>query len=79
MFWNLLKKELKEQLTISSIIIMISLSFMYAIIGRSIGNIEKEVTKKPSIGIVNLDDGEFGILVADIIKMYLISCMRVKI
>jgi len=68
MFWNLLKKELKEQLTISSIIIMISLSFMYAIIGRSIGNIEKEVTKKPSIGIVNLDDGEFGILVADILK-----------
>jgi len=68
MFWNLLKKELKEQLTLSSIIIMVSLSFMYALIGQSIGNIEKEVSKKPSIGIVNLDNGRFGILVTNILK-----------
>jgi ABC-2 type transport system permease protein len=67
-FWNLLKKELKEQLTLSSIIIVASLSFMYAIIGQSIGNIENEISKKPSIGVVNLDNGELGALVVNILR-----------
>ncbi|MEJ5228571.1 MAG: ABC transporter permease [Pseudothermotoga sp.] len=60
MFWNLLKKELKEVLTVSSIITIVAISFIYAFIGKSIGNIEKEVSKKPSIAIVNLDQGDFG-------------------
>ncbi|RKX40994.1 MAG: ABC transporter permease, partial [Thermotogae bacterium] len=68
MFLNLLKKELKEILTISSIVLIAAMSLMYALIGQSIGNIEEEITKKPSIGIVNLDSGRFGLLVTDILK-----------
>lgn len=60
MFWNLLKKELKEVLTVSSIVTIVVISFVYAFIGRSVGNIEKEASKKPSIVVVNLDEGEFG-------------------
>lgn len=60
MFWNLLKKELKEVLTVSSIITVVVISFVYAFIGKSIGNIENEVLKKPSVAIVNLDEGDFG-------------------
>ncbi|MCD6104122.1 MAG: ABC transporter permease [Thermotogaceae bacterium] len=68
MFLNLLKKELREILTISSIVLIAAMSLMYALIGQSIGNIEEEITKKPSIGIVNLDSGRFGLLVTDILK-----------
>lgn len=68
MFWNLLKKELKEQLTLSSIIIVASLSLMYALIGQSIGNIESEISKRPLIGIVNLDKGELGTFIVDILR-----------
>ncbi|MGJ8453897.1 ABC transporter permease [Pseudothermotoga sp. U03pept] len=60
MFWNLLKKELKEVLTVSSVVTVVVISFVYAFIGKSVGNIEKEVLKKPSVAIVNLDEGDFG-------------------
>jgi len=68
MFLNLLKKELKEILTISTIVLMAAMSLMYALIGQSIGNVKEEITKKPSIGIVNLDSGSFGLLVTDILE-----------
>ncbi|AEH50294.1 ABC transporter permease [Pseudothermotoga thermarum] len=60
MFWNLLKKELKEVLTISGIVSIVALSVVYAFIGKTIGNIEEQVTKKPTIAIVNLDEGYYA-------------------
>ncbi len=60
MFWNLLKKELKEILTISGIVSIVALSVVYAFIGKTIGSIEEQVTKKPVIAIVNLDEGYYA-------------------
>jgi len=59
-FWNLLKKELREVLTISNIIVAVVLALVYASIGGSVGDIEEEASKKPVISVVNLDAGEYG-------------------
>lgn len=45
MFWNLLKKELREVLTISNIIVAVVLALVYASIGGSVGDIEEEASR----------------------------------
>jgi hypothetical protein len=70
MFANLLKKELREVLTIGNLIVVIVLAFVYASIGGSIGNIEKEVAKKPVVAIVNMDRGEYGRVVQSSIESF---------
>lgn len=63
MFWNLLKKELREVLTVSSIVVMVVMSFVYASIGKTVGSIEKEALKKPLVAVVNLDKEGFGVTI----------------
>ncbi|KAF2957114.1 ABC transporter [Thermotoga sp. Ku-13t] len=70
MFWNLLKKELREILTVSSLISMIVVAFVYAAIGKSVGSITEEVTKKPTVAVVNLDNGEFSRAVEGAVDAY---------
>lgn len=70
MFLNLLKKELREILTVSSLISIVAISVIYALIGKSIGNITEEVKKKPTVAIVNLDEGEFSKAVEGAIDAY---------
>ncbi|WP_041081660.1 ABC transporter permease [Thermotoga profunda] len=60
MFWNLLKKELREVLTVSSIVVVVVVSFVYAFIGKTVGSVESEISKKPSVAVVNLDKNGFG-------------------
>lgn len=60
MFWNLLKKELREVLTVSSFIVVIVISFVYAFIGKTVGNIETEALKKPMVAVVNFDKENLG-------------------
>jgi len=68
MLGNIIKKELKELLTLSTLIFMISIAFMYAIIGQSIGKAVHETPQKVNIGIVNLDKGSFGELIEHVLK-----------
>lgn len=70
MFWNLLKKELREVLTISSLISVIVVSVVYGSIGKSIGSIREEATKKPVVAVVNLDSGEFGRTIEEAVNAY---------
>lgn len=60
MFWNLLKKELREVLTVSSVVVVVVVSFVYGFIGRTVGSVEKEISKKPLVAVVNLDKEGFG-------------------
>lgn len=70
MFLNLLKKELREILTVSSLISIVAISVIYASIGKSIGSITEEVKKKPTVAIMNLDKGEFSKAVEEAIDAY---------
>jgi ABC-2 type transport system permease protein len=62
------KKELKEVLTIGSIISIAAMSFVFAMIGQSVGNIEEKLEVKPVIGLINNDNGLFGIISAQILQ-----------
>jgi ABC-2 type transport system permease protein len=62
------KKELKEVLTIGSIISIAAMSFVFAMIGQSVGNIEEKLEVKPAIGLINNDNGIFGIISTQILQ-----------
>ncbi|MBC7117040.1 MAG: ABC transporter permease [Pseudothermotoga sp.] len=70
MFWNLLKKELREVLTISSLISIVAMAFIYAMIGKSVGSVTEEVSKKPIVAVVNLDSGELARAIEDAVDSY---------
>lgn len=68
MLWNIIKKEIKELLNFVTLITIISVAFMYAIIGQSIGKVVREADKKVNVGIVNLDENVFGELVEHVLE-----------
>ncbi|MEN3008956.1 ABC transporter permease [Pseudothermotoga sp.] len=70
MFWNLLKKELREILTVSSLISIVAVSAIYAFIGKGIGNVTEEALKKPVVAVVNMDKGNFGGALEDAIDKF---------
>jgi len=70
MFWNLLKKELREVLTVSSVISIVAMALIYAMIGKSVGSMAEEVSKKPTVAVVNLDKGEFSEAIEDAVESY---------
>ncbi|KAA0010954.1 MAG: ABC transporter permease [Thermoplasmata archaeon] len=60
----LIKKEVKELLTPATILPIIAMTLLFGMLGNAIGGAVKEAREKPSIGVVNVDDGKFS----DIIK-----------
>jgi len=68
MLWNIIKKEIKELLNFVTLITVISVAFIYAIIGQSIGKVVREADKKVNVGIVNLDENVFGELVEHVLE-----------
>ena len=68
MFMNLMKKELRELLTLANILAIALFATMYAFLGQAVGNIEKEISKKPRVGIIKLDDGIYADMVYRIIE-----------
>ena len=54
---NMLKKELRELLTLQTIIPMLVMALILAGMGGVTGGISEEATKSPIIGIINEDDG----------------------
>jgi len=59
-FTNMVKKELRELLTLGTILPMIILAIVFAGIGGAIGGIEEEITEEPVIGIINEDGGSLS-------------------
>jgi len=57
---NIIKKELKELLTPATILPVIIIAILYGSIGTSMEGIEDELSQKPVIGLINLDEGIFG-------------------
>ncbi len=56
-FWNIVRKELRELLTKSTIIPILIMAIMFGMLGNAFGGIEEQTTSAPRIGYVNGDSG----------------------
>jgi ABC-2 type transport system permease protein len=62
-FTNILKKELRELLTKSTILPIVMMALMFGLLGNAFSGIKEEVTAKPVIGVIDNDNGMMSDLV----------------
>lgn len=65
---NIMKKELKEILTPATIFPIIFMAILFGSIGNAIGGIEEELTDKPVLGLIDLDEGLLSDIIVQIIN-----------
>ncbi len=56
-FTNIVKKELHELMTKSTILPIVMMALMFGLLGNVIGNVAEEATAKPVIGLIDQDSG----------------------
>jgi ABC-2 type transport system permease protein len=56
-FTNIVKKELRELLTMSTVIPIVLLAVMFGFLGNVFGGVGEEATAAPKLGLINLDQG----------------------
>jgi ABC-2 type transport system permease protein len=61
-------KELKEILTPATIFPIIFMAILFGSIGNAIGGIEEELTDKPVLGLIDLDEGDLSDIIVQIIN-----------
>jgi ABC-type Na+ efflux pump, permease component len=54
---NLIRKELKEQLTVGSLVTMLVMIIVLSAVGTMVGEQTAEISEPSEIGVVNLDEG----------------------
>ncbi|MFW6040879.1 MAG: ABC transporter permease, partial [Thermoplasmatota archaeon] len=57
---NIIKKEIKELLTPSTIIPVVVIALVFASMGNIMGGFMEDVEEKPVIGIINEDEGVYS-------------------
>jgi len=65
---NIIKKEFKELLTLSTILSVVVIAVMFGFVGEMIGSVGKELEEKPVIGVVDLDNGNLSNIVTSILN-----------
>lgn len=66
---NILRKEIREMLTKSTILPVVVVAVLFGAMGNMIGGIEEQVTSAPTVGIVNDDvGGELSSIAVDVIS-----------
>jgi len=65
---NIIRKELKELLTPATILPIIIISLIFGSIGTSMQGWEEEFSQKPTIGLINQDQGSLGMLATSILQ-----------
>ncbi len=65
---NIIRKEIKEMLTKSTILPIIVIAILFGYLGNMMSGVQEEATSEPVIGVVDLDDGVFSD-----ITMYVLS------
>ena len=60
---GIIKKEVKELLTLSTLIPIIVMAIMFGAIGNMIGDIQGTLSEEPVIGLINLDNSSLSQLV----------------
>ena len=58
---NILKKEIRELLTKSTILPVVILALLFGSMGSMFGDIEETATAKPTVGLINEDGGVLGV------------------
>jgi ABC-2 type transport system permease protein len=56
-FTNIVKKELRELLTRSTVLPIVLMALMFGLLGNAFSGIEDEIKAPPKLGIVNMDEG----------------------
>ncbi len=54
---NIVRKELKELLTLSVILPMVIMALLFGSMGTAIGNLSEQAQARPTIGVVSMDTG----------------------
>jgi ABC-2 type transport system permease protein len=67
---NIIRKELKELLTPATILPILIISLIFGSIGTSMGGIEEGLSQKPTIGVINQDQGSLGMLATSILQTH---------
>jgi len=67
---NIIKKEMKELLTPTTILPIVIMAILFGSMGNVIGGIEEGLNEKPVIGFINNDTGDFSIIAISIIEKY---------
>ena len=65
---NIIKKEVKELLTPSTIVPVIVIAVVFASIGNMMGGFEEELDEKPVIGLINNDSGNYSDLAVSVLN-----------
>jgi len=68
MIGSLIKKEIKELLTRSTLISIVIIAIMFGVMGSAIGNIGEQVKQKPVIGVINRDEGNLSDVATSILN-----------
>jgi len=67
---NILRKELREMLTKSTILPVIFLAVLFGAMGGMIGGVEEQAAQPPTVGLINDDGGYLSLLAVETISKY---------
>ena len=65
---NIIKKELRELLTISAILPIVMIAIIFGSIGSSMEGIQEDLTKSPVLGYINEDGSNLSIIVTSFLE-----------
>ncbi len=65
---NILKKEIKELLTLGTILPIVLITLIFGSIGNTMGGIEEEIQQQPIIGLINEDNGIYAPVITGIFQ-----------
>lgn len=68
MIGSLIKKEIKELLTRSTLVSIVIIAIMFGVMGSAIGNIGEQVKQTPVIGVINRDGGNLSDVATSILN-----------
>jgi len=67
---NILRKELREMLTKSTILPVIFLAILFGAMGGMIGGVEEQAAQPPTVGLINDDGGDMSLLAVETVSKY---------
>jgi ABC-2 type transport system permease protein len=67
-FTNIVKKELRELLTKSTVLPIVAMALLFSLMGNMFGGVDEAVTSKPTLGFVNQDGGALSEITTGILE-----------
>jgi ABC-2 type transport system permease protein len=67
---NIIRKEIKELLTLATFLPIIVIALIFGTMGNSLQGIQEQVQTAPVIGVIAEDNGTFGVMASDILHTH---------